>query len=157
MSTRTLPIALINLFAAFLDDPGQFVGLFVGQAASGSMQGGFPLQAAIGVETVNIVSSSRQPAWRQGLEFFEDRFEVHPFKLLSWEHTMQVRTSRGPTEMDAMVQPLLERKRSACGQILYTAEAQSCASDAPGLRAIQQQFGKLWAFLHPQMSWRADI
>jgi hypothetical protein len=37
------------VFAALLDDPGQFVGFFLGQTACGPPERGFPLHPTVGV------------------------------------------------------------------------------------------------------------
>src|SRR5437016_1098516 len=50
VSSSTLPVPLIYLFAAFLNDPGELVGLCGAQATCGTPQSGFALLLASRVE-----------------------------------------------------------------------------------------------------------
>ena len=75
VSTRTLPFAFIDLLAAFFDDPGHFVGFFVGQTAGSSPRSSLALQPTAGVQTVNIVGSLLQPLRWQRLQLLDDGFQ----------------------------------------------------------------------------------
>ena len=81
VSSRTLPIAVIDVFAAFLDVPRKLVGFLIRQTARGAAQRSPPLLPAGGMQPVDVVRGAFQPT--RGFEFFEDRVEIHSSKLLS--------------------------------------------------------------------------
>ena len=68
VSSRTLPAVLIDLLAAFFDNPLQLVGLFRRECAGCASENRLALFLADPLEAVDKIGSHFQPGWRQLLE-----------------------------------------------------------------------------------------
>lgn len=73
---------LVDLFAAFLDDPLQLVGFFHREATKGSVKGCLPLLWADGFQLADEIGRCFQLFRRQRFQILDNGFETaHDFKL----------------------------------------------------------------------------
>jgi hypothetical protein len=75
LSRSTLPVALIDLFAAFVDDAGQFFSLFRSQRTRGARNDGHSFRAADRFQPVDVVRRAIQPIRWQHLQFLNYGFQ----------------------------------------------------------------------------------
>ena len=76
VSTRTLPTAFIDLFAAFFDDPFQFVGFPRRESARRASQNRLAFLLANPLKPIDEVRSHFQPCRRQSLKILDDVFKT---------------------------------------------------------------------------------
>jgi hypothetical protein len=65
--SRTLPVALIDLFAAFFDDPGQFVALLRSQRTRSALDDVYSFGGSDCLQPMDVVRRAVQPIRRQRL------------------------------------------------------------------------------------------